>query len=61
MDAVINACLGCNIFVIRNQLMGMAEKSTFAIDFTHYINKAILCSGSNCISHGVPVVTDKFD
>jgi hypothetical protein len=35
------------VLLIRN----MSEKSASVIDCTHYIHKAILCSGSNDVHH----------
>jgi hypothetical protein len=55
---VIHLYLGYNTVAIQKQLMGitslfkeMSGKSTSVTDSTHFIHKAVLCSGSDDVGH----------
>lgn len=55
---MIHLYLGYNIVVIHKQIMGIASlvkemsgKSTSVTDSTHFINQAVLCSGSDDAGH----------
>jgi hypothetical protein len=64
---VIHAYFGYTIVAIQKQLGGTASvikdvsgKSTSLPDFTHCINNAILCSGSNDVDH-ISEVLNRLD